>query len=68
MVTLRGDTVVDITSRDAPTIHDLMELDHAAGAVVGAAGTEMGAPSDLCADKGMRFLTRATCRRSRLPA
>ena len=56
VVTLRGDTVIDITSRDAPTIRDLMELDNVASAVHSAKGAEIGTLADLCAGNGMRFL------------
>ncbi|MFZ7090237.1 fumarylacetoacetate hydrolase family protein [Primorskyibacter sp. 2E233] len=47
LVTLRGDTVVDITSREAPTLRDLLERDDAADYVTHAGGEEVISLADL---------------------
>ncbi|WP_417271322.1 fumarylacetoacetate hydrolase family protein [Celeribacter sp.] len=47
LVTLRGDTLVDITSKDAPTMRDLLEMDDPAGYVKAAKGEDIGTLSEL---------------------
>jgi len=47
LVTLRGDTLVDITSKDAPTLRDLMEMDNPAGYVKAAKGAQIGTLGEL---------------------
>jgi fumarylacetoacetate (FAA) hydrolase family protein len=42
VVTVRGDAVVDITSREAPTVRDICEMDDPAGYVGRAAGRPIG--------------------------
>ncbi len=42
IVTVRGDEVVDITAKAAPTSRDIAELDDPAGYVAGAAGAPVG--------------------------
>ncbi|MDH3264444.1 MAG: fumarylacetoacetate hydrolase family protein, partial [Paracoccaceae bacterium] len=49
LVALRGETVVDITAREAPTMRDLMELDDPAGYLRGAGGEAIGTLADLVA-------------------
>ena len=49
LVALRGETVVDITAREAPTMRDLMELDDPAGYLRGARGEAIGTLADLVA-------------------
>jgi fumarylacetoacetate (FAA) hydrolase family protein len=52
LVALRGDTLVDITSRDVPTMRDLLETDDPAAHVRGAEGEPVCALSDLGAPGG----------------
>lgn len=52
LVTLRGDTVVDITSPTAPTMRDLLEMDDPVGHVRGLTGEEIGSLGDLVAGSG----------------
>lgn len=52
LVTLRGDTVVDITSPTAPTMRDLLEMDDPVGYVRGLTGEEIGTLGDLVAGSG----------------
>lgn len=47
LVTIRGGRVIDITSRSAPTMRDLLELDDPAGFIAAAAGEDIGALGDL---------------------
>jgi fumarylacetoacetate (FAA) hydrolase family protein len=47
VVTLRGEEVIDITSRAAPTTRDIMELEDPAGYVRAAEGKPIGALSDI---------------------
>ncbi|CUH75982.1 fumarylacetoacetate hydrolase family protein [Tropicibacter naphthalenivorans] len=47
LVTLRGDDIFDITSAQAPTLRDLLELDAPAAYVRAATGTKIGTLSDL---------------------
>lgn len=47
VVTLRGDRVVDITSKVAPTVRDVCELADPAGHVKAAEGRDLGAFSDI---------------------
>ncbi|MFW2542227.1 fumarylacetoacetate hydrolase family protein [Primorskyibacter sp. 2E107] len=49
IVTLRGDTVVDITSRAAPTLSDLLDLPDPAAHVRAAQGEEVCTLADLAA-------------------
>jgi fumarylacetoacetate (FAA) hydrolase family protein len=50
VVTLRGDTVVDITSRAAPTVRDVCESADPAGLVAAATGEPVGSIGDLLAN------------------
>jgi fumarylacetoacetate (FAA) hydrolase family protein len=45
--TLRGDTVIDITSRQTPTVRDVCEMDDPAAYVSGADGVELGKLDDI---------------------
>lgn len=59
VVTLRDGVVTDVTSRVAPTVRDVLELDDPAGHVRAAAGDPLGALSDIAQgrDEGkLRFL------------
>ncbi|MFN2307875.1 MAG: fumarylacetoacetate hydrolase family protein [Paracoccaceae bacterium] len=49
VVTLRDGRVIDITSRDTPTMRDLMERDDLAAHVRGAQGTDIGSIDDIAA-------------------
>lgn len=49
VVTLRGDTVVDITSSAAPTVRDICEMDDPAAYVRAATGSPLGSLDDICA-------------------
>ena len=42
VVTLRGDDLVDITSRAAPTVRDICEMEDPAGYVASAEGVPIG--------------------------
>ncbi len=50
LVALRGDTLVDITSQQTPTMRDLIEQDDLPAFVRSAAGDTIGTLSDLSAD------------------
>jgi fumarylacetoacetate (FAA) hydrolase family protein len=47
VVTLRGGRVIDITSRVAPTVSDVLEMDDPAGHVRGAVGQDIGSYEEL---------------------
>ena len=47
VVTLRDDRVIDITSRDTPTMRDLMERDDLVAYVKGTEGTDIGSLDDI---------------------
>lgn len=47
LVTLRGETVLDITAREAPTMRDLLEMDDPAGYLHAARGEEVCSLTDL---------------------
>ncbi len=49
LVTLRGETVLDITAREAPTMRDLLEMDDPAGYLHAARGEEVCSLTDLVA-------------------
>lgn len=49
LVTLRGDSVVDITNPTAPTMRDLLELDDPLGHVRSLTGEDIGSLGDLVA-------------------
>lgn len=49
LVALRGDTLVDITSKALPTMRDLLERDDPAGALRAAAGETIGTLANLVA-------------------
>lgn len=49
VVTLRDGRVLDITSREAPTMRDLMERDDLVDHVRGAQGTDIGSIDDIAA-------------------
>ena len=47
LITLRGDEVIDITSKSVPTMRDLLELDDPATYVRDAVGESLGSLTDL---------------------
>ncbi len=47
LITLRGDEVIDITSKSVPTMRDLLELEDPAAYVRDAAGESLGSLTDL---------------------
>lgn len=49
VVTVRSGRVLDITSRAAPTVRDVLELDDPLGHVTGSTGEDLGSLSDLMA-------------------
>lgn len=49
VVTLRDGQLVDITSKDAPTVRDICEMDDPAGYVAAASGVPIGALDDIAA-------------------
>ena len=49
LVTLRGDRVIDVTGRAAPTMRDLLELDDPAGHLAGADGEDLGSLAEIAA-------------------
>ncbi|MDO6732781.1 fumarylacetoacetate hydrolase family protein [Marinovum sp. 2_MG-2023] len=66
LVTLRGETIVDITNPAAPTMRDLLELDDPAAHVRAAIGEELATLADLVAasddgagDDSLHFLAPA---------
>ncbi|BCH24537.1 fumarylacetoacetate hydrolase family protein [Mesorhizobium sp. L-8-3] len=50
VVTVRNGMVMDITSRQAPTVRDVCEMDDPAGFVRDAAGKTIGSLEDVCAN------------------
>lgn len=50
VVTFRGDTIVDITSRDAPLVSDICEMDEPAAYVAKAPGVPMGTLEEIAAN------------------
>ncbi|MCR6497566.1 fumarylacetoacetate hydrolase family protein [Shinella sp. CPCC 101442] len=54
LVVLRDGTLVDITSRQTPTMRDLLEMDDPAGFVRAQAGTAVGRLDDILAAFGRR--------------
>jgi fumarylacetoacetate (FAA) hydrolase family protein len=50
VVTVREGQVIDITSRTAPTVRDICEMDDPAGYVAGAAGQPVGGLEDILAN------------------
>ena len=52
LVTVRDGALVDVTSREAPTMRDLLEMDDPAGWLRAAPGEAIGAPEDLGAPDG----------------
>ncbi|MDU8941825.1 fumarylacetoacetate hydrolase family protein [Ovoidimarina sediminis] len=56
LVTLRGDTLVDITSRDLPTMRDLLERPDVPAVLRAAPGEEIGTLDDLTHGRGLRCL------------
>jgi fumarylacetoacetate (FAA) hydrolase family protein len=71
VVTLRDGKIVDITSKQAPTVRDICEMDDPAAYVRGADGVTVGDLASLAANPARRYgegrisWRRATCRRSR---
>ena len=53
VVTVRGDDVVDITSREAPTVRDVCEMPDPANWVASAPGTTIGSLPDLLRDSAL---------------
>ncbi|WP_420410291.1 fumarylacetoacetate hydrolase family protein [Hoeflea sp.] len=51
VVSIRGEEVVDITSRSAPTVRDICEMDSPADFVRSAAGTVVGSLSEIACNK-----------------
>ncbi len=49
LVTVRDGDIFDITSRDAPTMRDLLELENPAAFVRGQTGTRIGSLTDIAA-------------------
>ena len=47
VVTLRDGQLIDITSKQAPTVRDIMEMDDPAAYVRGASGTDVGALGEV---------------------
>jgi fumarylacetoacetate (FAA) hydrolase family protein len=62
VVTVRGDLVVDVTSRAAPTVRDLLELDDPAAHLRASPGRQLGTLAEIAA-AGPRLL--APCDRRR---
>ncbi len=60
LVTVREGAVFDITSRDAPTMRDLLELDDPAAFVRDQAGTHIGSLADI-ASASLEASGDATC-------
>ncbi|WP_343082295.1 fumarylacetoacetate hydrolase family protein [Ostreiculturibacter nitratireducens] len=56
VITLRNGDVMDITSRTAPTVRDVLELADPAGHVLAAEGNTVGRLDDILAGKGARLL------------
>jgi fumarylacetoacetate (FAA) hydrolase family protein len=50
VVTVRGDDVVDITSKQAPTVRDICEMDDPAGYVMSATGEAIGSVEAIAAN------------------
>jgi fumarylacetoacetate (FAA) hydrolase family protein len=50
VVTLRGDHVVDVTTREVPTMRDLLELDDPIGWLANVNGTRLGRLDDISAN------------------
>ena len=50
VVTIRGGDVVDITSKEAPTVRDICEMDDPAGYMSSASGRTLGALADIAAN------------------
>jgi fumarylacetoacetate (FAA) hydrolase family protein len=50
VVTVRGDDVVDITSKQAPTVRDICEMDDPAGYVMSARGEAIGSVEAIAAN------------------
>ena len=72
VVTVRGGEVVDITSKDAPTVRDVCEMDDAAGYVGAGQGQDRSARSTRSPPTASRrtairrshiCFRRSTCRR-----
>lgn len=51
VVTVRGDRVIDITSRNAPLVRDICEMDDPAGYVSSAEGTDLGGVGEIAANQ-----------------
>ena len=49
IITLRDGRVIDITSKTAPSVRDICEMDDPAAYVAGAEGTDLGAVDDITA-------------------
>ncbi len=47
VVTIRKGRIIDITSRDAPTVRDVCEMDDPAGYVLSAEGADLGTVEDI---------------------
>lgn len=60
LAALRGEVLHDITSREAPTMRDLLELDDPAGFVGAARGEAIGDLADLIAGSGEGAVRPAT--------
>ena len=50
VVTVRGHDVVDITSKEAPTVRDICEMDDPAGYVSSAGGEAIGSVEAIAAN------------------
>ena len=56
LVQVRGERVFDITTRTAPTMRDLLELDDPVGHLAAVTGEDIGTLADLTGDGEMRLL------------
>jgi fumarylacetoacetate (FAA) hydrolase family protein len=56
VVTVRGDLVVDVTSRATPTVRDLLELDDPAAHLRARPGRPLGTLAEIAAAAGPRLL------------
>jgi fumarylacetoacetate (FAA) hydrolase family protein len=74
VIAVRGGMLVDITSREAPTVRDVLERDDAADYVRQAPGEELGSLAEIAAAMGqgtgglMLLTPPAISRQSRLAA
>ena len=65
LAVLRDGVLYDITTRPAPTMRDLLELDDPVAHVDGVAGEALGTLEEITAGPGRACWRPAICRRSR---